>query len=286
MLREPAYTLRVILACMKKDVKSALTERVFTIIGVFVPVNVLILLSLFVLAGSHAPTAVVMNDTGPYAQQFYDAMDHAHSFQLQKANASEADDLISAGRIVAVVTIPPDFDTRVAHNQPVQVGVRINNLNTDFTNDIRRAVPLSITTFTLGVLVLCLGYVLGWTQPEGIYWLTTLLVIALVALLSSGLGVAIGALTQRIQAVIAISINVALYLFFLAGGTGVLAFEPNWLQNIAAFVPLTYGNHALQMAVFYSSADQLGRDSAILSFSALAALALGILAMRKGIARG
>ena len=90
MLREPAYTLRVILACMKKDVKSALTERVFTIIGVFVPVNVLILLSLFVLAGSHAPTAVVMNDTGPYAQQFYDAMDHAHSFQLQKANASEA----------------------------------------------------------------------------------------------------------------------------------------------------------------------------------------------------
>jgi len=113
-----------------------------------------------------------------------------------------------------------------------------------------------------------------------------LLVIALVALLSSGLGVAIGALTQRIQAVIAISINVALYLFFLAGGTGVLAFEPHWLQNIAALVPLTYGNHALQMAVFYSSADQLGRDSAILSFSALAALALGILAMRKGIARG
>lgn len=147
MLREPAYTLRVILACMKKDIKSALTERVFTIISVFVPMNVLILLSLFVLAGSHAPTAVVMNDTGPYAQQFYNAMDHAHSFQLQKAGASEANDLISAGRIVAVVTIPPDFDTRIAHNQPVQVSVRINNLNTDFTNDIRRAVPLSITTF-------------------------------------------------------------------------------------------------------------------------------------------
>jgi ABC-2 type transport system permease protein len=147
MLREPVYTLRVILACMEKDVKSALTERVFTIISVFVPVNILILLSLFVLAGSHAPTAVVMNDTGPYAQQFYNAMDHAHSFQLQKASASQANDLITAGRIVAVVTIPTDFDTRVAHNQPVQVGVKINNLNTDFTNDIRRAVPLSITTF-------------------------------------------------------------------------------------------------------------------------------------------
>ena len=147
MLQEPVYSLRVIWACMKKDVKSALTERVFTIISIFVPVNVLILLSLFVLAGSHVPTAVVMNDTGPYAQQFYDAMDNAHSFQLQKASASEANDLITTGRIVAVVTIPSDFDTRVAHNQTVQVGVKINNLNTDFTNDIRRAVPLSITTF-------------------------------------------------------------------------------------------------------------------------------------------
>src|SRR5579884_3013278 len=147
MLQEPWYTLRVIWACAKKDVKSALTERVFTIISVFVPVNVLILLSLFVLAGSHAPTAVVMNDTGPYAQQFYNAMNNAHSFQLQKSSASEANNLIAAGRIVAVVTIPSDFDTRVAHNQPVQVSVKINNLNTDFTNDIRRAVPLSITAF-------------------------------------------------------------------------------------------------------------------------------------------
>jgi hypothetical protein len=141
-----------------------------------------------------------------------------------------------------------------------------------------------ITTVSLGALVLCLGYALGWMQPEGVYWLSALLVIGLVALLSSGLGVAIGALTQRVQAVIAISINIALYLFFLAGGTGVLAFEPGWLQNIAAFVPLTYGDHALQMAVFYSSADQLGRDVAVLGFSALAAVILGILAMRRGIA--
>jgi hypothetical protein len=46
MYQEPVYTLRVIWACMKKDIKSALTERVFTIIGIFVPLNVLILLSL------------------------------------------------------------------------------------------------------------------------------------------------------------------------------------------------------------------------------------------------
>ena len=50
-----------------------------------------------------APTAVVMHDTGPYAQQFYNAMSHAHSFRLQIASASDAQNLISTGKIVAVV---------------------------------------------------------------------------------------------------------------------------------------------------------------------------------------
>src|SRR5450755_2601043 len=147
MLQRMLYNGRVICACMKKDIKSALTERVFTIISVFLPLNFLILLSLFVVSGGLAPTAVVMQDTGPYAQQFYNAMAHAHSFALQRDSASQAEQLITAGRIVAVVTIPPDFDTRIQSNQPVQVNVEINNLNTDFTNDIRRAVPLSITNF-------------------------------------------------------------------------------------------------------------------------------------------
>jgi ABC-2 type transport system permease protein len=141
------YNLRVIWACMKKDIRIALTERIFTIISIFLPVNFLILFSLFVISGGQAPTAVVMNDSGPYAQRFYSAMASAHSFVLQKANPQEADALIHEGRIVAVITIPANFDTQVRNNQPVQVGVEVNNLNTDFTNDIRRAVPLSITTF-------------------------------------------------------------------------------------------------------------------------------------------
>lgn len=37
------------------------------------------------------------------------------------------------------------------------------------------------------------------------------------------------------------------------------------------------------MAIFYSSSDQLGRDVAVLGFSALAAVSLAIFAMRRGI---
>ena len=138
-----------------------------------------------------------------------------------------------------------------------------------------------VISFFLGVLVLAAAYLLGWIYPQGIYWLTTLLIVALVALMGSSLGVAIGAAFRRIQPVIGISILLALYLFFLSGGISVLAFEPNWLQSIAAFVPLTYGNHALQMAVFYNSADLLGRDVAVLGFSVLVAIVLGTLAVRR-----
>lgn len=147
MLHDIGYQLRVVLACAKKDLRAAMTDRLFTVISLFVPVNVLILMSLFVLAGSYAPTAVVMQDQGPYAQAFYQTMGQANSFRLQKASAAEAERLITAGQIVAIVTIPADFDAKVQQNQPVQVGVKINNLNTDFTNDIRRAIPLSITSF-------------------------------------------------------------------------------------------------------------------------------------------
>src|SRR5215831_2305258 len=146
-MHTPGSFLRVIWACLKKDLKSALTEALYTLVSIILPLNVLVLMSLLVISGGLAPTAVVMQDTGPLAQQFYTAISQAHSFVLQQATAEQAEALIAQGHIVAVVTIPADFDTRIQQHLPVQVWVKINNLNTDFTNDIRRALPLSITSF-------------------------------------------------------------------------------------------------------------------------------------------
>jgi ABC-2 type transport system permease protein len=140
-------SLRVIWACLKKDLKSARSEPLYTLVSIILPLNVLVLMSLLVISGGLAPTMVVMQDTGPLAQQFFTAMSQAHSFVLQQASAEQAEALIQQGKIVAVVTIPADFDARIRHNQSVAVGVKINNLNTDFTNDIRRALPLAITSF-------------------------------------------------------------------------------------------------------------------------------------------
>jgi ABC-2 type transport system permease protein len=139
--------LRVIWACLKKDLKSARAEPLYMLVSIILPLNVLVLMSLLVISGGLAPTAVIMQDSGPLARQFYAAMQEAHSFVLQQATAEQAQAMIQQGRIVAVVTIPADFDTRIRHNQSVVVRVQINNLNTDFTNDIRRALPLTITSF-------------------------------------------------------------------------------------------------------------------------------------------
>src|SRR5258708_29021368 len=140
--------LRVIWACLKNDLKSAGSEPLFTLVSIILPLNVLLLMSLLVVSGGLAPTAVVMQDSGPLAQQFYTAMSQAHSFVLQRATVEQSDALIEQGRIVAAVTIPADFDTRIGQHQSVAVGGKSNNLNTDFTNDIRRGLPLPHTNFS------------------------------------------------------------------------------------------------------------------------------------------
>jgi len=270
---------------------------------------------------------------------------------------------------VAIITIPADFTQHIEAHESSPIDVRVNNLNLDFTNDIRRAVPDVITqfyqaqgqsspikitlheqdlrerdigffqftvlpliillltvtglvnngvstadewesrtikemllspvprstiiigktmagfvaTFLLGLLVFSLSAALDWTRPTGVYWGTSLLLLALVAFMATGLGVAVRAAFQRIQVVALSSILVAFYLYFLAGGIGVLSFEPIWLQEIANYDPLAYGVHGLQMAVFYHSSDLFARDLLALGLSALVAIGLGVVSMRRGI---
>jgi ABC-type multidrug transport system permease subunit len=361
--------IRITWAILKKDVRIWLRQPTNVAATLVPALSFLLVQALGAAAVGRSPVALVELDQGVQGQQVTQAIIAANVFRIHLSSPAQAQMLLRNLDVVAVITIPADFSQRFQAHQPNPVDVTVNNLNLDFTNDIRRAVPDAITqyyqaqgsaspikisvneidlrkrdvelfqyavlptvvmllmisgvltaglatarewetrtikevllspapngaiiagkvlagfttTFFLGALVLALGYALGYTRPEGIYWLSTLGIVALVALFGSGLGVALGALIQRIQPMIGVSINAALYLFFLSGGIGVLAFEPAWLQNLAAFIPLTYGTHALQMAIFYSSADLLGRDVAVLVVSSVITLVLGVLAMRRQI---
>ncbi len=353
----------------RKDIRVLLRQPATIAATLLPPLAFLLVGALGAAAVGRSPVALVTLDSSAKGQQMAQIIHNADVFRITDATPSQAQSLLKQIDVIAIITIPADFTQRVDAHVAAPIDVTVNNLNLDFTNDIRRSVPDAITqyyqaqgsaspikvtmnetnlrqrdvelyqygvlptilllimisglingglstarewesrtvkelllapvsrgaiisgkvfagfaiTFVLGTLVLLLGDVLGWTQPQGVYWLSALLTIALVSLFAAGLGVAIGAALRRIQVVIAISINVAIYLFFLAGGIGVLAFEPDWLQNIAAFVPLTYGRHALEQAVFYSASDQFALDMTVLALSALVAIALGTLSMRRGI---
>jgi ABC-2 type transport system permease protein len=362
--------VRAVWTICNKDLRVWLRHPSNVAITVLPALALLAVSALSAGAVGRSPVALVTLDHATLGQQMAQVIHQADLFRVRDATPAEAQALYNNLDVVAILTIPANFTEAVEAQAPAHIEVQINNLNTDFTNDIRRAVPDAITQFyqqqggkspiqvtlseqnlrrqdiqlfqysampliilllvvsglvssslaaagewetrtikelllspasnaaiitgkvltgfvttlTLGVLVLGVGSLLGWVQPTGVYWLPVLLMIALVALFSAGLGVALGALLQRIQSVGSAAIVIALYLFFLTGGTAVLAFDPAWLQTVATFVPLYYGRHALEMAIFYQSSDQLGRDVLVLAASALLTVGLGILAMRRGMA--
>jgi ABC-type multidrug transport system permease subunit len=104
-------------------------------------------MSLFALSGSAAPTAIVLLDHGYYAQQFVTSMQKSDSFRLHVETAQQANAQLHQGTLVAVVTVPANFDSAVARNQPVQIPMQVNNIDQDLTDDVQRAIRLSVTTF-------------------------------------------------------------------------------------------------------------------------------------------
>src|SRR5258708_31638221 len=139
-LDQLAYDLRVVLACAVKDIRITLRSPLASVVIVALPINFLILELLFALSGGLAPTAVVMQDTGTYAQQFLDSMRNAHSFRLtpdQPISADEAQRQIEAANIVAVVTIPASFDDDLKAGRQNPLPVLFNNLNTEFPKGTR-----------------------------------------------------------------------------------------------------------------------------------------------------
>ena len=365
-MRRLRHDLRVIRSVALKDLRLALAQRSFTVVGLLVPINLLLLFILFALSGGQAPTAVIVDDHGPLATALVDAMARSHSFQLRRLSAAEADRELHAGEIVAVVTIPASFDDDVRAGRVVTLPVDLNNLDTDQTNDIRRAVPLAITSFYAAALpdrvvvkareiddqrsdtgyvpYLAVGVVVAGLMVEGLLqasllsareyedgtikelalapvsrWALTagkvaaglaltgaagVVVTGVVVLglgvrpahpwevLASGLllmvpfvalGVLLGTVLRRRQAVVPLAIGSFLPLFFMSGPFG----PPNWLGPAAAAIslvsPLTYAIALFQHAFhgYRTAQPALGADVAVLVGFAAAALAAAALVLRR-----
>ena len=358
--------VRAAWALVRKDIAIWARQPPAIAATVLPPIVFMIVIFVASAAVGRNPVALVVLDHGPQAQRLTSILQSSDAFRVQTASPEDAQNLLNNLQVAAVITIPSDFDARYDAGRPDPVTIRINNLNLDFTNDLRRSLPAAITHFyaqqsqspvdmavqetdlrsqdvsilqfllipnlvlmvtvagivncglatarefedvtikelllapihrttliagkllagwltTLLVagVVLVLGAVTGVLRPTGWYALLAIGEVALLSLAMAGLGAAVGSLLQRLIPTIAIGVNLSIYLFFLSGGISVVAFLPDWVQTIAHFTPSYYGVHALQMAIFYHSTEQLGRDLAVLFGTAVVTLMLGVLALRR-----
>lgn len=134
----------------------------------------------------------------------------------------------------------------------------------------------------MAVLVACAAGVLPLPGP--VEALAALMAMSLLSLFAAGLGVALAAALRAQERLIAVSINVSFYLFFLGGGIVALAYLPGRLRAVARFIPVTYAVDALRGALLYGGSPRMGQDLLVLALAAIAALLVGVPVLRRGLA--
>jgi ABC-2 type transport system permease protein len=89
------------------------------------------------------PVALVAVGDGPVAHRVIDILRESDGFFLVERSADQALRDLHAQRVAAVVTVPADFDALLPSHRAV-VSVLINNVDLDFTDDVRRSVAQAV----------------------------------------------------------------------------------------------------------------------------------------------
>jgi uncharacterized protein YjbI with pentapeptide repeats len=137
--------LTAIVGGFQAEICHLTRSRLFVALTIAQAVTFLFLVSLFGLTGSFAPTAIISEDQGPYAQVLITKLAEAHhSFALRQMDPVSAQAALRKGDLVAIITIPKNFSYALAHSENTAVNVAVDNVNTDMTDDIQRALPSAI----------------------------------------------------------------------------------------------------------------------------------------------
>ena len=111
-------------------------------------ITFIFLVQFFGMTGAFAPTVLIDNDKGYYAKAFINNLKHSHhSFNLQFMDEKSAMDAVKKGKIVEVITIPKGFSEAINKGETIPLKVLVDNIDTDMTADIQRALPSAIAAF-------------------------------------------------------------------------------------------------------------------------------------------
>jgi ABC-2 type transport system permease protein len=135
-------------AAFKAELINLKRSPLLIILTVIQAVTFIFLVHFFGMTGAFAPTALIDNDQGMYAKAFIKNLEQAHhSFDLRFMDEPTAMKAVQEGKLVAVITIPKGFSEQIRKGYTVPIKVVVDNIDTDMTADIQRALPSAITAF-------------------------------------------------------------------------------------------------------------------------------------------
>lgn len=140
--------LGAVLSGAHAEALSLRRSPLLVILVVVQAITFLLLVSLFGLTGSRAPTGLVDLDATPVsAHLIADITAAHHSFALKRLDHDSAEAMLRRGELVSVITIPKGFSAAVQRGDTVALPVDVDNVDADLTDDVQRALPSAISAF-------------------------------------------------------------------------------------------------------------------------------------------
>lgn len=138
-----------------KDVRQWSRDRQAAAGPMLLPIVMMLITTvLFGFGGDEWNVALVNQGDGPEARRFERTIEESRSnispyFRIVARDAGEARKLVRDGRLQMAVTIPEDFDRRVARGEPPVVRTRLFNINTDMTKNVRLRLQHAIQRYAV-----------------------------------------------------------------------------------------------------------------------------------------
>lgn len=141
--------LSIIATACELEITHLTRNPLLVTLTVVQAITFLFLVSLFGMTGANAPTAIIDNDRDGRAQAFIESLRLAHnSFSLvRRMDEKQAMDALQHGNLVAMIIIPKKFSSSIMMRKPTELKVVVDNIDTDMTEDIQRALPSAIVSY-------------------------------------------------------------------------------------------------------------------------------------------
>jgi hypothetical protein len=140
-------TLRALLALALLDLQRWFKRPSALATALLPPLGMALLLAVLAVTVTEQPVALVIESQGPYSARMEKLIRaDEEAYMLWVTDAARAEQLLKEQQVAAIITIPSDFDRRAAAYDAI-LHLKLNNVDIDFADDIRRSVEQAVGQF-------------------------------------------------------------------------------------------------------------------------------------------